>query len=764
MTPHKKNALTTTESERSISKSSETDVPSVPCYGDGQTPVMRVTVTYENQRHTLDICAMERVDDIRERVRDAFGIGSDEGPTGTDLQEKKILTLTYAGAELDNNWYFSDIGIASGATVKALLRDEIKPTIYIYSVFNDEIVPVIQKINFRTMTVGDFRGIASRKTGLPVGVFRLLNKHKQEMFDCHSLDEYDVELGSTVTLEVWDGWTDFLNLAIMGFATHMMDNLSTDEVTSRYQLKVALYVAAHFGHVDLAVSLLRLGIHADEAIGMHPMRQWCKHTEQHVDSYKAPIHEAAEFGQLGVLRSFVHHNVCTVLAKDANGLTALNISLRKKQKGCASFLLTKQWSKMSYNKKHSVPLSIYVKMKRWGERGRDKAFLLHGQWKSSLKNPRRHLLGGALVGQGVQLDGFSNSKMASKTASEVKAEQEIEHKKTKQLWDFSDEDRDASTLDPAMYFRSLGAMHHMQSMKLPRLSKWGRMLNKASQQATEKQDGYASDVDSRRDGASEAGSKSRLQMRPRSNSIDGGDTKALKLPPIHEQFLSAREHSASHHNLTSSIKNDPDMMKNRKVGKGGFMIQTALGNQAPTSPTKGSTSSQSIPESMNTQTMKEMLHKTELSESPVKRKPTTKKKKEQSFKSVLMIHKAKTGDGLMPLPIVSLDTTPRPFVSNPRVMHSTLDLFDKYRGMDARNYAIKCLSVANSFKEKPWLSQVQQAMTIATRGVRRVVGRKPNLFSSDFSQSKLNNSNASTLSDDPGLEERLINSPSMATA
>ena len=59
---------------------------------------------------------------------------------------------------------------------------------------------------------------------------------------------------------------------------------------------------AHFGHVDLAVSLMRQGIRADEAVGDHPLRMWCKGEEIHIDSLKAPVHESAESGQLSVLR------------------------------------------------------------------------------------------------------------------------------------------------------------------------------------------------------------------------------------------------------------------------------------------------------------------------------------------------------------------------------------------------------------------------------------------------------------------------------
>lgn len=36
---------------------------------------------------------------------------------------------------------------------------------------------------------------------------------------------------------------------------------------------------------------------------------------------------------------------------------------------------------------------------------------------------------------------------------------------------------------------------------------------------------------------------------------------------------------------------------------------------------------------------------------------------------------------------------------------------------------------ANRFREKPWLTQVQQAMIIANRGVKRIIDREEHLFS-----------------------------------
>lgn len=110
---------------------------------------------------------------------------------------------------------------------------------------------------------------------------------------------------------------------------------------------MALYIAANSGHSDLALTMIKVGgVRADEPVGYHPTRHWCKSAVQHVDSLKTPIHEAAQSGQLGVLRSFVHLDISNVLARDGNGLTPLNVALRSRKQNCASFLLTKQWSKV----------------------------------------------------------------------------------------------------------------------------------------------------------------------------------------------------------------------------------------------------------------------------------------------------------------------------------------------------------------------------------------------------------------------------------
>jgi hypothetical protein len=60
---------------------------------------------------------------------------------------------------------------------------------------------------------------------------------------------------------------------------------------------------------------------------------------------------------------------------------------------------------------------------------------------------------------------------------------------------------------------------------------------------------------------------------------------------------------------------------------------------------------------------------------------------------------------------------------------STRRSFERERGMKSRDFAVRCLALAQNFHERPWLVQVKQAVTMATVSVRRVYGNEPHLFS-----------------------------------
>ena len=53
----------------------------------------------------------------------------------------------------------------------------------------------------------------------------------------------------------------------------------------------------------------------------------------------------------------------------------------------------------------------------------------------------------------------------------------------------------------------------------------------------------------------------------------------------------------------------------------------------------------------------------------------------------------------------------------------TLNIFEKYRGMNSRESAIQCMIVASTFKDKAWLRQVDMAVCLAKRGVHNSLNR-----------------------------------------
>lgn len=70
---------------------------------------------------------------------------------------------------------------------------------------------------------------------------------------------------------------------------------------SRFQLRVALYIAASLGHLDLAGWLLERGVRVIEPVGVHPYREWC-HQTAHPDVAKCPAVASIERGQLTILK------------------------------------------------------------------------------------------------------------------------------------------------------------------------------------------------------------------------------------------------------------------------------------------------------------------------------------------------------------------------------------------------------------------------------------------------------------------------------
>ena len=351
-----------------------------------------------------------------------------------------------------------DIGIENGSSLKIILMD-VKPTLVIDSKFNHKKIYIEENLDVFHCKVAQLRTIVADKTGLPIGVFRLVNKSGEEMFDCQNLRKYNVTLGQTVQLDVWDGWNDFLKVSINGYAPQVLPSLSPNETEAKYQLKVALHIAAFFGHVYLAVTLLKIGVRMDERVGHHPKRMWCIHQEAHIDSLSTPIHTAAARGNLNVIRSFVHHDITCVLATDGNNLTPLQIALKAKQKACALFLITQQWKEIPYDHKTNIPLLIYARMKSWYNRAHYKAPPPANPAKGHHRTSRSMRPIQSLVENGILVDGFSDSKMNSKSVSQVSLSQP---ETNRAKWQYHEKEFDKS--EPENYFKLITSI---PSFKFP---------------------------------------------------------------------------------------------------------------------------------------------------------------------------------------------------------------------------------------------------------------------------------------------------------
>ncbi|XP_023932645.1 protein ANKUB1-like [Lingula anatina] len=704
---------------------------------------MQIFVSYEGQRTSLFVQEGTTVQALKLMLRGTIHVQAELHVEAEDgmTREKKTLRLIYNGSELDDKWVLTDVGVFPGSTVRAVIKEEYLPNLYINVAYSEEIIPIVEKISIRHSKVSELKAIVSRKTGLPVGVFRLVNKKGMEMFDGNDLDSYDIKVADEIRMDTWDGWNDFLNLAVMGFTSHAMSKLSSDEHVSRFQMKVAMYIAAHFGHVDLAMRLIKEGIRPYEPVEDHPSRSWCSEIEPHVDSFKTPVHEAAEFGSVDIIRIFVQNNICCIFVEDFNKLMPLNLALRNQRKAVALYLLSKQFTKVEIgNTGKHLSLKLWAKIKFWAEKGRERSFLYHGADKSTLKRGA-YVNRGVLVGQGVTVDGFNDSPMSSRPTVKQKTSKvdEIKHipkpsylvqREMRIKGHTNGKHRHgirAGVKSRVHYFdeneekahKSESASEASDVLHLPPIRT--RPLTRSSSHyelCQGREFEYESRPDTRASSRSAFIATGHVNVREHAEDVDIHDQEAGKKEHMEMYISDIHKTRESESQPAKPLATKPKRKKRMRTVSSPAAVpelNVAQADSPPDPPPRQATK-------LTTYTNASSPDK------PVSRA----KRKERSTRSALKLAKAKSEGALIPLPEVSLESGQRPFFyctsneSDPRL--STLEMVDKYRGMKSRDYAIKCLAAANTFKEKPWLYQVRLAMNLATCGSKRYL-RNPRAYS-----------------------------------
>lgn len=180
--------------------------------------------------------------------------------------------------------------------------------------------------------------------------------------------------------------------------------LSCSFFSFSYQKRVALYMAAFFGHLQLSAWLLKQGARPTDAVGVHPYREWCQ-GNHHPDVAKCPVHAAAEAGQLVMLKAFVNYSILCLECQNSAGQTPLQLCIQHKHKDCVLYLVTKMWSVVSCPN-FSLPAKIYIKLKLWLLKAQNNIRRLKRRDQTAVFRTR--------VGDVVLVDGFTKSNMTSK--------------------------------------------------------------------------------------------------------------------------------------------------------------------------------------------------------------------------------------------------------------------------------------------------------------------------------------------------------------
>ncbi|XP_019936364.2 protein ANKUB1 [Paralichthys olivaceus] len=361
---------------------------------------MRVLVYFEGSCEPFDVPSDQTVGTMKQMLKETFLVQlSDE------KQVRRYLELSYGGAALQDSWGLCDVGVTSGSAIRCLIKIEQKPVMQVFNAVTGEMLPVTGSEALLHMSVAGLKTMVSVQSGLPVSTFRLSSLTDVQLFDCNQLQDYSIEVGTTLRLDTWDGWVEFLHGCLLGQRLTVQSHLSGERSVMRFQLRAALYIAASLGHLDLAGWLLERGVHAVEPVGVHPYRQWC-HQTSHQDAGKGPIHAAAESGQLLILKLFISRNLLSLACLDPVGRDPLKIAIQHGHRDCVHYLANKLCSVVSLPN-IALPMQIYCQMKRWVTLGQRRAASSPFQYTCAPFKGR--------VGDMLLVDGFNKPQMSSKS-------------------------------------------------------------------------------------------------------------------------------------------------------------------------------------------------------------------------------------------------------------------------------------------------------------------------------------------------------------
>ena len=372
---------------------------------------MKLSLQYGKKRTVVEVGENDSVGNLKLFLRDQYSLNLKSSGDSEDV----ILNIFYAGSQLKDDWIISDIGIIPGSVLQCFLESCDKIYLKAYAGFNRKTYDFTKPISVDETTIEDLKGMIQDVSGIPVTMMRLCKSPQGlELYDGKTLDAYDVMIGDTVHVDIWDGMGDFLQSVFAGDVTTTMNSVvdaAEDPMLHQYQLRVALFIASFHGYLQLVSQLLKCGARCGDPVGEHPARSWCKGPLSHPLSLQTPTHAAAQNGKITCLRLFLHHNPACILSKDGHGTTPTGVARKYKQKECFKLLVTEQFRSQKYG---GLNLSMYAKVRKWCERARDRVayYRLDPNFPVLLATADKtgH---SAVVGSPIQMNGFGHNIQSS---------------------------------------------------------------------------------------------------------------------------------------------------------------------------------------------------------------------------------------------------------------------------------------------------------------------------------------------------------------
>ena len=314
-------------------------------------------MSYDTNRYKLDVPPDKEVRWIKQLLRHK---------TGSNTGEKFVLH--HGRIELQDDWVLSKLtcSIPPGSTIHCTVCKN-KLDIEVELSYSGKRHSIVEEF-YKADTVHDLKCQIQFSLGLPVSCFSLYcDSHK--MHTNQKLNEFDINAPAIIMLASWKRWDKFLWCATEGRTKQLSGSMENDRMVRKYQQQVALFVAAHYNHVDMASHLLQLGAFCNKPAGIHPGQIWHESLKTSQPELMTPVFHAAAKGNLDVLRLFLEAKPDLLNDVNSQEHTLVDVVLKHGHFKCVEYMKTVKLRSRCRGctvfKKYSYVFKLIVKLVRW---------------------------------------------------------------------------------------------------------------------------------------------------------------------------------------------------------------------------------------------------------------------------------------------------------------------------------------------------------------------------------------------------------------